>query len=273
MPDNSNPTYMEQRREVIFSDSIGRKDGEYVTVNSVLPSVQTTTLTYELTGSPIGTGIAGDLSVPVTGTIRSVTLLGDQSGDIVIDIWKDTYANYPPTVADTITAAAKPTISSGVKYTDSTLTGWTTAITAGDTLRFNVDSVATFTRMAVVLEVEVQPAVILDQVFFTAYQAMEVIAVSEVHAVLGTDAGAVTLDIEKLTGTEAPGAGTSILATEFNLKSTINTVVTKNGRLLSTARQLKPTNRLALVATGDLTAVDNVQVTLYLKFSGRGDYR
>ena len=32
------------------------------------------------------------------------------SGSIVIDVWKDTYANFPPIVADTITASAKPTL-------------------------------------------------------------------------------------------------------------------------------------------------------------------
>lgn len=103
----------------------------------------------------ISTGIAGDISVPVGCTITKVRMLADQSGSIVVDIWKDTYANYPPTVADTITASAKPTISAATKSEDSTLTGWTTSITAGDTLRFNVDSVATITRLALSLEVTV----------------------------------------------------------------------------------------------------------------------
>ena len=104
-------------------------------------------------GAVLTTGIKGDLSVPYSATIASVTLLADQSGSIVVDIWKDSYANYPPTVADTITAAAKPTISATTKYTDSTLTGWTTALTAGDTLRFNIDSVSTVTRVEITLGV------------------------------------------------------------------------------------------------------------------------
>jgi hypothetical protein len=80
-------------------------------------------------------------------------MLADQSGSIVVDIWKDTYANYPPTVADTITAAAKPTISATTKSQNATLTGWTTAITAGDTLRFNVDSITTCTRVLISLKI------------------------------------------------------------------------------------------------------------------------
>lgn len=106
-------------------------------------------------GSAITTGIKADVSVPYACTITAVTMLADQSGSIVVDIWKDTYANYPPTVADTITASAKPTISAATKSTDSTLTGWTTSIGAGDTLRFNVDSATTVTRLSLTLTVTV----------------------------------------------------------------------------------------------------------------------
>lgn len=111
------------------------------------------TLIIDGGGLAITTGIKGDLMIPFNCTINSVTLLADQSGSIVVDIWKDTYANYPPTGADSITASAKPTISSTTKSQDTTLTGWTTGITAGDTLRFNVDSITTLTRVALILKV------------------------------------------------------------------------------------------------------------------------
>lgn len=106
-------------------------------------------------GSAITTGVKGYLQIPYTATIQAVTLLADVSGSIVIDIWKDTYANYPPTVADTITAAAKPTISAALKSQDTTLTGWTTAITADDVLGFNVDSASTVTKVSLILKVQV----------------------------------------------------------------------------------------------------------------------
>jgi len=104
-------------------------------------------------GSAITTGVKLDIEVPFACTITQATLLADQSGSIVIDIWKDTYANYPPTVADTITASAKPTLSSAAKSQDSTLTGWTTSISAGDTLRFNVDSITTCQRVTLSLKI------------------------------------------------------------------------------------------------------------------------
>lgn len=106
-------------------------------------------------GSTITTGVKGYLEIPFACTIQAVTLLADVSGSIVIDIWKDTYASYPPVVGDSITAAAKPTISAAVKSQDTTLTGWTTSITAGDILGFNVDSATTVTRVTLVLKIQV----------------------------------------------------------------------------------------------------------------------
>jgi hypothetical protein len=104
-------------------------------------------------GSPVTTGIKGDLQVPFDCVIEEWTLLADASGSVVVDIWKDTYANYPPVVGDSITASAKPTISASNKGQSSTLTGWTTTITAGDILRFNVDSVSGLTRLTLSLKV------------------------------------------------------------------------------------------------------------------------
>src|SRR5262245_11279902 len=109
-------------------------------------------------GSAITTGVKGFLEVPFAGTITAVTVLSTDasvtSGSIVVDLWKDTYATYPPTVADSICASAKPTLASANKSEDTTLTGWTTAITAGDVLGINVDSASTVTRVTLLLTVQ-----------------------------------------------------------------------------------------------------------------------
>jgi hypothetical protein len=105
-------------------------------------------------GAPFTTGVKAYLQIPFNATISSVTLLADQTGSVVIDIWKDTYANFPPTVADSICGASKPTITSGIKYTDSTLTGWATSITANDILAFNVDSVTSIVRLTISLTLQ-----------------------------------------------------------------------------------------------------------------------
>lgn len=102
-------------------------------------------------GAALTTGIKGDILLERSYVIQAATVLADTAGDIVLDIWTDAYGSYPPTVLDTITAAAKPTLSGVASSRDTTLTGWTTSITGGDTLRFNVDSVATVTRVCLAL--------------------------------------------------------------------------------------------------------------------------
>lgn len=108
-------------------------------------------LTIDGGGAAIATGVKGYLHVPYACTITTATLLAHESGSIVVDVWKDTYANYPPTVADTITASAKPTLSSQIKSQDTTLTGWTTNVSAGDVLGWKVDSASGVTNITLQL--------------------------------------------------------------------------------------------------------------------------
>lgn len=126
---------------------------------NVIPglNIKTIGITIDGGGAVISTGIKGDIYCPFDGTITGVVMLADQTGSIVVNVWKDVYANYPPDVADKITASAPPTITTGVKSLDTTLTGWTTSIAAGDTIRFNVDSVTTIQRVTLQLLVSVNP--------------------------------------------------------------------------------------------------------------------
>lgn len=88
-------------------------------------------------GAAITAGTKGYFTLDFACTITQAQLLADQSGSIVVDIYKCTYAQFDagathPLVGDKITASAPPTISSTYKAKDSTLTGWTTAVAAGD---------------------------------------------------------------------------------------------------------------------------------------------
>jgi len=109
-------------------------------------------VTFDNGASAIEANSRCDVRIPYNMTITKVTVLANTTGSIVIDIWKDTYVNYPPTVADTITASAKPTISSANKYEDSTLTGWDTSVSSGNTLRVYVDSCSSITRCVMLIE-------------------------------------------------------------------------------------------------------------------------
>jgi len=104
-------------------------------------------------GAVIASGVKGDIEIPFPLVVLGWTLLADQSGSIVIDLWKDTYANYPPTVADTVTGTEKPTLASTIKNQDLTLTSWNRVWASGDIVRFNVDSAATILRISLSIRV------------------------------------------------------------------------------------------------------------------------
>ena len=110
-------------------------------------------------GLVLNSGVKGYLEIPFDATILTVSLLGDQSGSVVVDIWKCSYTAFDagataPTVADSITSASPPTIATGTKSRDTSLTGWTTSVDSGDVLAFVVDSNSNFTRVTVSLGVE-----------------------------------------------------------------------------------------------------------------------
>jgi hypothetical protein len=105
-------------------------------------------------GSTITTGVKFDLEVPYNATITRWDIFADQTGSVVVDVWHDSYANFPPTVADTLSAGEKPTLSAASKNQDTSLNsgnGW--AVTQGNILRFNVTSVTTVTRVSLCLHV------------------------------------------------------------------------------------------------------------------------
>lgn len=111
--------------------------------------------TMQNNGAVLNTGAqsAAYMEVPSDCEIVSCKLFGGPSGSIVVDVWSDTYANYPPTDADSIVAAAPPTISGGVKSEDTDLTGWTKQLSEGDGILLNIDSVSTMTWAKLVLEI------------------------------------------------------------------------------------------------------------------------
>lgn len=107
-------------------------------------------------------------------------------------------------------------------------------------------------------------------VIFNVVNACEVMAITESHTVAGSvDA---TLNIEKLSGTDALDAGEEVLSTDLDMTSTANTVVKKETYDLQN-RRLAIGDRLALKDGGTLTSLAGVCVTIYLKPTGKGDYR
>lgn len=109
-------------------------------------------------GAVIGTGLQTvKVEVPVDGVITAVQALSFDTGAIVVDIWKCTYAAYDagathPVNGDSIVAAAPVTLAAAYKSEDTTLAGWTLPVLAGDLLFFNVDSCAGISDLTIVLK-------------------------------------------------------------------------------------------------------------------------
>ena len=105
-----------------------------------------------ISGSSVVASTTCYVRVPYAGTITSWSLVASVSCSCTIDVWK--VAGALPTVANTITASAKPSLSSSAVATSATLTGWTTTVTAGDVFGFNLDSVTgTPTGITLVLNI------------------------------------------------------------------------------------------------------------------------
>ncbi len=98
-------------------------------------------------GSVITTGAKPAFEIGSACTITAWRVVGDQSGSIVVDIKKATYSGVA--TFSSIAASAKPTLSSAQKAENTSLTGWTTALAAGDWVQPVVDSVTTLTYATV----------------------------------------------------------------------------------------------------------------------------
>lgn len=116
-----------------------------------------------------------------------------------------------------------------------------------------------------------------DVTVFIADTDYELVKAQEIHETLGTDGGTVSLDIKKCTTTQAAASGTTMLSSVFNLKSTINTVVTKSkgttGLSATLAnRRVLVGNRIAIDFIGTNTAVTGVLLQLWLQRLRRPSY-
>jgi hypothetical protein len=120
-------------------------------------SISITSITFgnsTTAGSAVPTGTTPSFTAPFAGTIISATLTGTLSAgncSVVIDVWKMSGAI--PTVTNTITASALPTLSGAKYHQDVTLTGWTKTIAVNDVLMANVNS-ATCDNWNLVLAVQ-----------------------------------------------------------------------------------------------------------------------
>jgi hypothetical protein len=127
----------------VFTKNLGTNDNTVQLALNTLDQLSTTKTVCFGVGDGVNVvvsgGIPNTVRCPVSGTLSKVTLISDISGSMVLDVWKASDAM--PTVANTmISGDNKPTLSGNQIYTNTTLTGWTTTITAGDIFKIHVDS-------------------------------------------------------------------------------------------------------------------------------------
>jgi len=106
-------------------------------------------VTIDGNGGVIAVGQKGYITVPYNGTITDWEIMADQAGTCNIDVRKSTFSGFPTQTS--ITGSAPITMSATQKASSSILTGWDTAITAGDVYGFTLNTAATITRLNLII--------------------------------------------------------------------------------------------------------------------------
>jgi hypothetical protein len=119
--------------------------------------VQTINVALNNGSSVLAVGQYVDVVAEYAFTINQNTMLLDQSGSCQLDLRKCTYSAFDdsahPVSGDSICASAKPTVTTATKSQDTTLTGWTTSVSAGDIIRVYLVSATTATQVTLSLKV------------------------------------------------------------------------------------------------------------------------
>ena len=139
--------------KVVFTTPPAAND-DVVIIALAAAAVLTRTVNYVIdSGSlPMQPGDKGKLTIDVTGLIENIRVLSDQTGDIVLEIEKCTFADYPN--FSSITGGSRVQLTNSDKYFDDVLNNWTTTIGAGDILRFTVVSVNNIRRLLISLKLK-----------------------------------------------------------------------------------------------------------------------
>jgi|HubBroStandDraft_1064217.scaffolds.fasta_scaffold00168_12 hypothetical protein len=124
------------------------------TANQNLRSILADFGDFTSTASALSASAQACVVVPFSGTINKVQLIAMPSGSVTVDVRTVAFASYTgPSSTSTITASDTPALSSATRYTDSTLTGWTTSLTANSVVCFYLTSPTTITGVQAIVTV------------------------------------------------------------------------------------------------------------------------
>jgi len=97
-------------------------------------------IVFVFDGATIGKQL--DVRIDFNCIVTAWTLLLDAVATVRIDVWRDAFANYPPTVGDSMPGADadKPQTTAAASASDEVATWDEDSIAAGDVLRANIDT-------------------------------------------------------------------------------------------------------------------------------------
>ena len=132
----------------------GPTGGSGPTTNQNIRTIGANFGSFQSGATALSSALTSCVPVYYSGTIQAVEIIGDVSGSITIDVKTVLHSAWTGTAsASSITAAAIPALSSASKYTDTTLTGWTTALAAGTDVCFVMSSPTTVAGASITLKV------------------------------------------------------------------------------------------------------------------------
>lgn len=102
-------------------------------------------------GALLTPGRTAYIPVPFACTISAWTITAD-AGTVTMDIWKKSAGTSIPSASDTITASARPALSTGTWLRSTALTGWNTSVSGNDILAINLAAVSNASVASLVLE-------------------------------------------------------------------------------------------------------------------------
>ena len=150
--DPSNDYNISGDKVVFTTPPAANDDGVIIALAAAADLTRTVNYVIDSGSLPMQPGDKGKLTIDVTGLIENIRVLSDQTGDIVLEIEKCTFADYPN--FSSITGGSRVQLTNSDKYFDDVLNNWTTTIGAGDILRFTVVSVNNIRRLLISLKLK-----------------------------------------------------------------------------------------------------------------------
>lgn len=130
-------------------DSLGQID-----LSMVKSTSKAVTMTVDGGGSEITTNGVYYIKCPFAGTISGWEITATSTGEITFDVWKDSFNNFPPTLADSITGSEPPILTQQMRNSNYTIASWNTNINEGDWFAFTPTAVSGISLTVVALLVD-----------------------------------------------------------------------------------------------------------------------